>query len=66
MVSFGYLIQGEGTYPVNNVMGRRDLRKTELMDQPIEECTSTFLNEQLNESYVECVAGLGFAYWVVL
>lgn len=65
MVSYGYLIRRPGTYPGENGKGRGDLRKAEVMDRPIEECRSTFPYGQLNESYVECVAGLGFAYWVI-
>ena len=65
MISYGYFIRLPGTYPAGNAIGRGDLRKTEVMDQPVEECRSTFPNGQLNESYVECVSGLGFAYSVI-
>jgi len=65
MVSYAYLIRRPGTYPGENARGRGDLRKAEVMDEPVEECRSTFPNGQLNESYVECVSGLGFAYSVI-
>jgi len=41
------------------------LRKANVTSQATsEECQSTFPNGQLNDSYVECVAGLGYAYKV--
>jgi len=41
------------------------LRKANVTGQATSgECKSTFPNGQLNDSYVECVAGLGYAYKV--
>jgi len=57
MVSYGSNSGSEiGMLRKANVMGQASSNK----------CQSTFPKGQLNDSYVECVAGLGYAYKVIM
>jgi len=65
MVSYGFLIQDTGIFTSDQMMGRSELRKSDvIMVQPNDECQPTFPLGNLNDSYVSCFSGLGYAYWV--
>ncbi len=62
MVSYGKYVWGDRHESYGT---RGDLRKANVLAQPNDECQSTFSKGNLNDSRVACVAGLGFAYFVL-
>ena len=63
MVSYGYTVRGkEDSWTIRD---RGELRKSNVSVQPNDECQSTFSKGKLNDSRVACVAGLGFAFYVL-
>jgi len=65
MVSYGYLFKAPGSFTADQWLGGSELRKVEVSKaQSNGECQPTFPFGHLNESYITCVSGLGYAYWV--